>query len=318
MQNNIEIFYPGFTKKSITFTIDDGNIECDTKFIEILSPAGILGTFNLCIPNRLTPEEYRELYRGYEIANHCAHHPELMRPECKYVVSDEPFDPLKSERYTVETPYIYKTNVEGAYRIHTRAVDTRPAGWVNIVDAETYLKFIDKGKTLLEEVFGKGSIKGFAWPYGQKHKGVLKDAVMAKGYNSVRATGGLEDKTNFDLPSDRSVWGYNASNKNLLSVMEKYENYSDDGRLKFFSFGVHSRDYDKDGGWDMLREFARRYGNRPEDYYYATVSDIFEYEDAVSELKITDTEVINPTDKEIYLKVSGEKRVLAPGIAIKI
>ena len=128
MQSNIEIFYPGFTKKSITFTIDDGSIENDAKFIEILSPYGILGTFNLCIPDRLTPEEYREMYRGYEIANHCAHHPELMHPDRKYIVSDEPFDPLTSERYTEETPYIYKSSYDGIYHIHARAVDNRPTG----------------------------------------------------------------------------------------------------------------------------------------------------------------------------------------------
>ncbi len=70
----IEIF-SGWTKKSVTFTIDDGNIAYDTKFLGIIKPCGIHGTFNLCEPNRVTPDEYRALYRGYEIANHCKHHP---------------------------------------------------------------------------------------------------------------------------------------------------------------------------------------------------------------------------------------------------
>ena len=41
-------FFPGWTRKSVTFTIDDGNVAMDKKFLDIVRPAGILGTFNLC------------------------------------------------------------------------------------------------------------------------------------------------------------------------------------------------------------------------------------------------------------------------------
>ena len=77
MLNNerIGIYFPGFTRKSVTFSIDDGNIDFDKPFLDILKPAGIKGTFNLTEPRRLTPEEYRAFYEGYEIANHCQHHP---------------------------------------------------------------------------------------------------------------------------------------------------------------------------------------------------------------------------------------------------
>ena len=63
MQSKPEIsfYFPGFTRKSLTFTIDDGNITNDTKFLSIVRPAGILGTFNLCEPKWLTPDEYREM-----------------------------------------------------------------------------------------------------------------------------------------------------------------------------------------------------------------------------------------------------------------
>ena len=51
-------FFPGWVRKSITFTIDDGNIEMDKKFIDITVPAGIKGTFNLNTPlKKLTPDE---------------------------------------------------------------------------------------------------------------------------------------------------------------------------------------------------------------------------------------------------------------------
>jgi hypothetical protein len=100
--------------------------------------------------------------------------------------------------------------------------------------------------------------------------------------------------------------------------MERYESYPDDGRLKFFSFGVHSGDFETFGKWDDLREFANKYGNRPESYYYATVGDIFDYEDAALRIEITDSEVKNPTDRSLYLKIDGERIVLHPNSTVKI
>ena len=50
-------YYPGWTRKSITFTIDDGNLKLDRKFLDVVKPAGLKGTFNLCTPlDRGAPE----------------------------------------------------------------------------------------------------------------------------------------------------------------------------------------------------------------------------------------------------------------------
>ena len=66
----LELFYPGFTKKVITFTIDDGNMKYDRMLLDILEPAGIRGTFNLCSDLHKDIEcETREFYRGYGIVS---------------------------------------------------------------------------------------------------------------------------------------------------------------------------------------------------------------------------------------------------------
>lgn len=66
-------YFPRWTRRSLTFTIDDGNVAMDQKFLSILRPHGILGTFNLCshMLSALDADGYREFYHGYEIANHC-------------------------------------------------------------------------------------------------------------------------------------------------------------------------------------------------------------------------------------------------------
>lgn len=306
--HKIEAYFPRYTKKSVTFTIDDGNVAMDTKFLSIVKPAGIIGTFNLCAPTRQTPEAYREMYQGYEIANHCKHHPLAFKDEMEYIPTDEPFDPLTSREHSPEDPVVYKTDIEGIYKIHIFGSKTqRPSGWHYITDTENYVRFSRECRDELEEVFGKGSIKSFVWPFGDQKNESLHAALAADGYNSIRKTGVLDDSTGFSFPADRMAWSYNANNTNLLETMEKYENYPDDGELKFFSFGVHSYDFERDNNWDVLEKFAEKYGNRPDDYYYATVSDLLEYEDAVKALKVTDTEIINDSNKEIFLTVDGKK-----------
>ena len=108
-------FFPGWVRKSVTFTIDDGNVPMDRKFLEIVKPAGILGTFNLCshILGYMTPEEYREFYRGYEIANHGKYHLAALREDMELDISDEPLDRESSDEYKV-----YRHKEEGIYYVH--------------------------------------------------------------------------------------------------------------------------------------------------------------------------------------------------------
>ena len=305
-------YFPGWTRKSVTFTIDDGNFEMDKKLLDIVRPAGILGTFNIQHWDRKPPELYRELYRGYEIANHCKNHALVMKDGVEYKFSDEPFDAASSD-----INYLYKIK-EGVYYIHiythwgknTGTYDP-PRGWHTIAPIEDYKRFADETKAGLEEVFGKGSVRGFAWPHGQG-SAEAREYLKAQGYQNIRKTGDIRDTTNFDMPEDRFNWTYNAHDATLLEVAELYERYPDDGRLKFFSFGVHAVDFERGNRWGDLQLFADKYGNRPEDYYYASVGDILAYEDAVKSVEITDDRIINRTDLTLYIKVDGERMVLEP------
>ena len=76
---------------------------------------------------------------------------------------------------------------------------------------------------------------------------------------------------------------------------------------------MHSNDFERDKKWDELKEFAEKYGNRPQDYYYATVGEIFDYADALKELIITENVVINPTDLDLYIAVDGKNIMIKAG-----
>jgi len=315
MQSNVDRnFFPGWTRKSITFTIDDGNIEHDTHFLSIVRPAGIKGTFNLHRVDYLTPDEYREMYSGYEIANHCRNHPLVFREGVEYKISDEPFD-----RATSPTDVLYRTDNPDIYLMHiyfhgnTNPAYAPPRGWHTITDPESYKRFAKESHDELEAIFGEGTVRGFAWPHGKQNNAEVKNWLMSElKYTNVRKTGDIRDTTGFSFPSDLSDWTYNAHNTTLLEVMKLYEDYPDDGELKFFSFGVHSKDFEASGNWCDLEKFAELYGNRKNDYYYATVSELFDYAEAVKALTVTDTEIVNKSEIALYLKINGSPVIIAP------
>lgn len=186
-----------------------------------------------------------------------------------------------------------------------------PHKWRTYTDRDTYYELSEATRADLLSVFGDSAAKDFVWPHGAQKDSVLHE-MLKKRYRSIRKTGSLLDSTGFSLPADLHAWTYNAVHDNLLHTAALYEAYPDDGELKFFSFGVHSVDYETHGRWEDLRLFAERMGGRPEIYYYAPVGEIFDYYEATKKLIVSDDTIENPTDAEIYLSVEGERVTLSP------
>ena len=297
-------FYPGWTRKAITFSIDDGIVPNDEKFIKIVRPAGIKGTFNLCTHNMtfLPKEEYKEFYKGYEIANHTLYHPFAFEDGETYRIADTLFD---QEHANPEL--VYPTEMQHLYYI------MKPRGWRKIADTEGYISFIDACQNELEEVFGKGCVRSFVWPFDQQENEEIKKHLETKDYYGIRRSGARGTEGNFDLEEERMPWRYTANHLNLLEMAELYEQQEDDGKLKFFCFGVHSNDFEYGDKWDDLRLFAEKYGNRPNDYYYGTVGEIFDYADALKKLIITDCAVKNPTEFDLYIRIEDKNVIIKAG-----
>lgn len=296
-------YFPGWVRKSVSFTIDDGNLETDRKFIDIVSPFGIKGTFNLSdfYFDKLSPEGYRELYRGFEIANHVRLHPFAFSDGAEYSVKNTPRPEDGGEEYAV-----YPTAEEGVCDLKL----TR--GWRKIADNDAYIRLTRECTAQIESVFGKKERMGFVWPFGRQKNAELFERLKGEGFYAIRITGNVGDKTGFALPSDRTAWSYNADNVTLLEYARRFSAYPDGGELKTFIFGVHSADFERSENWCDLEAFARELGGRPETYWYATNAEIFEYGDAVARLVKTDKKVENPSDITLYITIDGERATLPP------
>ncbi len=299
-------WYPGWVRKSITFTIDDGNVVLDRKFMNYVKPAGIKGTFNLRTPLKsyMSADDYRRLYRGYEISNHCRYHAYAFADGKEYAFADVPFDEATADRSLV-----YPTDEEGIFRIYTYA-------WTYIADAERYIKCVLDCQRELEEVFGKGKITGYVWPCGKQDNAEVIDRLKKLGFAAIRKTGNVRGSTGYSLPADRTEWSYTANYTCMTETAAEYEALPDDGQLKFYCFGVHSHDFENAGRWDVLIDFCEKYGNRPEDFWYASVGEIFSYEDAVKSVRTEKDRVYNPSDIDLYVTIDGKRRVLGAGETI--
>lgn len=297
-------FFPGFVRKAITFTIDDGNLSLDRKFLDIVSPAGFRGTFNLCSDKNtdVTPDAMRAFYRGHEISNHCKYHTDLLPAECYSRITDEPF-----VRETADKEKVYPRGVEGLYYYWRRV------WWATGGDFSYYCRYEREGKRELERIFGRGGVRGYVYPDGDQKSERLKKYLQKRGYYGIRITGCVKDTTGFSFPADRMAWSYNANYENMTELGRIYERFPDDGELKFFCFGVHSHDFENAGKWDVLADFAAKYGNRPETFYYAPVGELFDYQDAVGMLKITENGVENPSGVDLFLTVDGVRATLRAG-----
>lgn len=293
-------FFPGWVRKSMTFTIDDGNLKLDRKFLDVVKPMGFRGTFNLCA-NREVNDVFPALYDGYEIANHCYLHPHAFNDERRALLTDAPFDPD-----TADKTLIYRDPKRGpGYYLKAQ-----PYGWTVLADDDTYIRLAEQAEENLVSIFGRDRVKGFIYPYGYQKNEALQKRLEAMGFASIRWTGCVKDSTGFALPADRMRWSYNANDGCLTETAEQYDAYPDDGQLKFFCFGVHSHDFENHGTWDVLIDFVNRMGNRPENFWYACVGEIFEYEDAVARLDVTDGALVNPTEKDLYVKVDGRRLIV--------
>ena len=83
------------------------------------------------------------------------------------------------------------------------------------------------------------------------------------GFQSIRGTGNLKDHTNFALPTDRYIWGYNANDSCLNEAAHAYDACADNGTLRFFCFGVHSHDYENNDNLGLWHD--RECGYPPQD-----------------------------------------------------
>lgn len=119
--------FPEGKHKVLTCSYDDGKLE-DRQLVAMFNEYGLKGTFNvnsgLIDDERIPLSEYKELYKGHEVACHTALHPTIARCASEHIVQE-----IIEDRRTLEKTLGY--TVRGlAYpngSVDDRIVDLLPA-----------------------------------------------------------------------------------------------------------------------------------------------------------------------------------------------
>ncbi len=298
-RNDIRFCYPNWAPKAVTFSIDDGHNVLDKKFMSYVKPAGIKGTFNLTGREPSPSPDYPQMYEDYGIANHCKAHPFALTEDKKHLVVNEPYDGETAKDNT-----IYPRDERGLYffRINKNMI------WP-IAEIWKYIELIDKAQRELEEIFGKGRIRDFVWPFGKQRSPELIDYINSHFY-SCRNSNVIKDTFGYEVPPDKNDWSITAGWSDLVDQAKKFAALEDDSKLRFFCIGMHSHDYENNNSWESLEFACNLFGNQPDKYYSDDVDGLFDYSDAVNAVKFIDGKPVNESGIDIWMKVNGKKAIL--------
>lgn len=266
-------FYPGFTKKALIFSYDDGSMPGDKSLIEHLNAVGYVGSFNIISSHwdTLTEsqlEEKRRIYAGHEIANHTDTHPIMHE----------------------------KDQTTGEFKL----------------SEEACINDIVTGKKKLESIFGY-EVTGLAWPYTipAARPGIRKHA--RENYIYVRGSGDNYSFDVPDAFMDEWTFTvYQARSEGVLKTYaEKYKEY-DSAKLSLFSVWGHSFEfYNGKLSFDEYDECLNIC--KSIDLWNPTCADYVRYVNAHRKMIVDYENIYNPSELTQYIKADGKDIQLPAG-----
>lgn len=276
----LKMRFPNGLKKVFTLSYDD-NLVDDIRLMEIMQANGIKGTFNVS----------SGLY-------------------CK-----EGEDP--GERWPRLT---YKQAVE-AYNKY--GVEVAVHGYVHrdfskITEPELYLE-ISLDKANLEREYNC-VVRGAAYPYG----GWNETAIHALKHCGIKYCRTVWCDPNFTIPTPEGWLSLKATcHHDVPNLMELARSFKemDPREAKMFYVWGHTAEFRNNNNWHVIEELCEFMG-KCDDVWFATNIDICEYCLAYDKLEYStapDTRMVyNPTAKEIWLEVWGDKVIsVKPGETVK-
>ena len=154
--------------------------------------------------------------------------------------------------------------------------------------------------------------RGMAYPYGAYNDmviEVLKENGIVYG-RTVTSTYG------FDLPKEWITLTPTCHhNEHLMELTERFLEDSDEAKL-FYVWG-HSYEFERVNNWHLIEEFAKTIGKR-DDIWYATNIEVYDYVKAYENLIVTENEVKNPSDMDVWFELCEKTYCIKKGETISI
>lgn len=173
----------------------------------------------------------------------------------------------------------------------------------------------------LESMLGH-PVRGMAYANGRFDDNVV--AILNQcGIVYSRTTVSTE---RFDIPTDwlRLPATCHHNNPRLMELLDRFLEDNQSGYFwsrapKLFYLWGHSYEFNDNGNWNVIEEFAAKAGNR-DDVWYATNMEIYEYIKAYDSLIWTAAGdmAVNPTSVDLWLNYQGKEIELPAGACAKL
>jgi peptidoglycan/xylan/chitin deacetylase (PgdA/CDA1 family) len=166
------------------------------------------------------------------------------------------------------------------------------------------------------EVLAGYPVRGMSYPYGTYTDEVVR-RLPAFGIEYSRT---VESHGRFHVPPDPLRWHPTCHHKaDLLNKAEEFIRLTP-RRLALLYVWGHSYEFENDGNWDLIEQFASRMAAEAESIWFATNIDVLDYLQALQRLRlgVDGTPAQNLSHRPIWISVNGSPREIAPGETVAL
>lgn len=268
MNRNIFMRFPGGRQKALTLSYDDGSFQ-DERLIGLMLKYGLRGTFNLNTGR----------------------------------LREEGSEPVKDDFFGMPTPLeALKRYSEDGLEVATHGVN-HP--FLDKLPAHMAAAEVLEDRVYLEALFEK-PVTGHAYPYGTYSAAVMEvlKSCQISYARTVRST------HSFALPENWLEWNPTChhNDEKLFALADEFLTKLDtpfDRSPELFYLWGHSFEFDRDGNWHVIEEFAEKMGGRSS-VWYCTNSELYGYVRAFEGLiwSVDGRFVRNPSCMDVYLEAN--------------
>lgn len=214
-------------------------------------------------------------------------------------------------------PYISADEVATLYAGHEVASHTVSHPWLGELPDDLIRAEVREDRRALEALVGY-PVTGFVLPYGHGRNDPRVLRLLREcGCLYSRHT---QNNGHFDPPADFLDWGVTCHHihPELSGLWDKFLAYR--RRPKIFYLWGHSYEFDDQGNWNLLEDFAARAAAHRDTLWFATNGQIHRYLTAWGALRwSTDLSLVeNPSGTALTVRAAGRFLELAPGAVTRL
>ncbi|NQX48531.1 polysaccharide deacetylase family protein [Paenibacillus tritici] len=211
--------------------------------------------------------------------------------------------------------YITEDEVAALYEGHEISAHTSTHPFLSMTPREGIAEEILKDRRHLEAIAGY-PVRGMSYPFGNYSDQVLS-VLPALGIEYSRT---VKSHGNFSLPDNLLAWHPTCHHKEMLDLGKKFlEEQPRFPHMQLLYVWGHSYEFNDDGNWEELEQFAAMMGGHAE-IWYATNIEIADYLSAVQGLRFSAAQdmVYNPSAVEVWISVEGEACRIPGGATVRL